>query len=59
MENVQDQAFDSDMIRYKETKKLTREQGENYTTSYLLDYHFFKNGYRLIVVNFGKKKISR
>ena len=48
--NFYDQAIDSDIKRYEEIRKLTTEQGEDYTTECLLDYDYFKNHYRLIAV---------
>ena len=35
--NFYDQAIDSDIKRYEETRKLTTGQGEDYTTGCLLD----------------------
>ena len=35
--NFYDQAIDSDIKRYEETRKLTTGQGEDYTTGFLLD----------------------
>ena len=35
--NFYDQAIDSDIKRYEETRKLTTGQGEYYTTGCLLD----------------------
>ena len=43
-----DQPIHSGIKRYKELKKLTTDQDENYTTGCLLDYDFIKNNYRLI-----------
>ena len=36
--NFYDQAIDSDIKRYEEMGKLTKGQGEDYTTGCLLDY---------------------
>ena len=40
--NVIDQANDSDIKRYQETRKLTTREGEDYTTRCLLDYDYIK-----------------
>ena len=40
--NFYDQFIDSDIKRFKERRKLTRGQGEDYTTGYLLDYEYIK-----------------
>ena len=37
MENFYDQAIDSAIKRYEETRKITTGQGEDYTTGCLLD----------------------
>ena len=49
--NISDQPIDSDIKRYKEIRKLTTGQGEDYTTGCLLDYDYIKNYYRLIAVD--------
>ena len=54
--NVYDQAIDTDIKQYKEIRKLTTGQGEDYTTECLLDYEFIKNCYRLIAVNLSRQK---
>ena len=54
--NFYDQAIDTDIKQYKEIRKLTTGQGEDYTTGCLLDYEFIKNCYRLIAVNLSRQK---
>ena len=51
-----EKAIDSDIKQYKEIRKLTRGQGEDYTTGCLLDYNYVKNHYRLITVNLSTQK---
>ena len=46
-----DQATNSNIKRYKEIRKLTAVQSEDYTTGCLLDYECIKNHYRLIAVD--------
>ena len=46
-----DQAIDSDIKWWEEIKKLTTEQGDDYTTRYLLDYGYIKKHYRLTAVD--------
>ena len=43
-----DQTIDSDIRRYKATRKLTPWQSEDYTTECMLDYEYIKNYYRLL-----------
>ena len=51
-----DQPIDSDIKEYKEIRKLTIGQGENYTTGFLLDDDYIKNHYRLIAANLSRQK---
>ena len=50
------QAIGSDIKWYKEIRKLTTGQGEDYTIGCLLDYNYIKNHYRLIVVDLSRQK---
>ena len=54
--NFYDQPIHSDIKRYKEIRKLTIGQGEDYTAEFLLDYDYIKNHYRLIAVDLNKQK---
>ena len=54
--NFYDQPIDADIKRYKEIRKLTTGQGENYPTGCLLDYEYIKNHYRLIAVDMSRQK---
>ena len=49
--NFYDKAIDSDIKWYKEIRKLTTGQGEDYTTGCLLDCNYIKNHYRLIAID--------
>ena len=51
-----DQAIDSDIKWWEEIKKLTTEQGDDYTTRYLLDYGYIKKHYRLTAVDLSRQK---
>ena len=44
------------MKRYEEIRKLTTEQGEDYTTGCLLDYDYLKNQYKLIAIDLSGQK---
>ena len=50
------QAIDSDIKWYKEIRKLTTGQGEDYTIGCLLDYNYIKNHYILIAVDLSRQK---
>ena len=49
-------SIDSDIKQYKEIKKLTTRQGEDFTTGCLLDYEYIKHHYRLIAVDLSTQK---
>ena len=51
-----DRANDSDIKRYEEIRKLTTEQGEYYTSGYLMDYDCNRNHYRQIAVDLSRQK---
>ena len=43
--------------QYKEIKKLTTSQGEDYTTGCLLDYGYIKNHYRLLAFDLSRRNV--
>ena len=43
--NFYNRVNDSEIKQYKEIRKLTTGQGEDYTTGSLLDYEYIKNNY--------------
>ena len=51
-----DQTIDLDIQRYKEIRKVTTGEEEDYTTGCLLDYEYIKNNYRLIAIDLSKQK---
>ena len=51
-----DQPTDSDIKQNEDIKKLTKGQGEDYTTRCLLDYEYIKNHNRLIAVDLSRQK---
>ena len=47
----------TDLIKqYDEVRKVSTGYGDDYTTRSLLDYAYFKDNYRLIVVDLTKQK---
>ena len=42
--------------KLEENRKLTKRQGEDYTTACLLDYDYIKNHYRLITFDLSRQK---
>ena len=53
---INGQPIDSDIKKYKEIRKLTIAQHEDYTTGCLLDCQYIKNNYKLIAVHLSRQK---
>ena len=51
-----DRANDSDVKRYKEIRKLTVGQSQDYTTGCLLDYECIKNHYNLVAIDWIRQQ---
>ena len=43
-------------VTYKNIRKIATGQGDDYTTGCLLDYIYFKNYYKMIVVDLSKQQ---
>ena len=54
--NFYDQSIRDEFRKYDEIRKITRGQGDDYTTRCLLNYQYFKDHYNLIAVYLTKKK---
>ena len=54
--NFYDEASDSNIKQYNEIRKLTKGQGEDYTTGCLLDYDYIKNRYKLTAADLSRLK---
>ena len=53
--NFFDQTIKNNKITY-ENRKIANGQGDDYTTGCLLDYIYFKDYYRIIVVDLSKQQ---
>ena len=53
--NFYDQTINDLIKQYDEVRKVSIGQGDDYTTGCLLDYAYFKDNYRLIVVDLSKQ----
>ena len=42
---------------YNEIRKISKRQGDDYTTGCLLDFAYFERNYRLIAVDLSKQKV--
>ena len=54
--NFFDQPIKNNKITYENIRKIANCQGDDYTTGYLLDYIYFKNYYKMIVVDLSKQQ---
>ena len=45
----------NDKVRYENIRKIAIGQGDNYTTSCLLDYIYFKSYHKMITVDLIKQ----
>ena len=51
-----DQTIKNDFRTYGNTQKIATGQGDDYTYWCLLDYPYFKEYYKLIVINLSKQQ---
>ena len=51
-----DQPVKNDLITYDNIRKIATVQGDDYTTGCLLDHNYFKNYYKMIVIDLGKQQ---
>ena len=54
--NLFDQPINSNLKTYDNIRKIATGQGDDYTTGCLLDYTYFKNYYKMIVVDLSKQQ---
>ena len=54
--NFFDQPINSLNKTYENIRKITIGQGDDYTTGCLLDYSYFKENYKLIVIDLSKQQ---
>ena len=51
-----DQPVRNNLITYGSNKKFAKCQGDDYTTVCLVDYNYFKNCYKMIVIDLSKQQ---
>ena len=56
MEKKYYQPISSNVKQYEEIRKLTTDQGSDYTVGCFLDYEYIKIHYRVIAVNLRRQK---
>ena len=54
--NFYDQSINDLIKQYDEVRKISTGQGDDYTTGCLLNFAYFKKGYRLIAADLSKQK---
>ena len=54
--NFYDQSINGLIKQYDEARKLSKGQGDDYTTGCLLDYVYFKDAFRIITSDLIKQK---
>ena len=42
---------------YENIRKIATDQGDDYTTGYLVDYPHFKDNYQMIAIDLSKLKV--
>ena len=55
--NVFDQPINSNLKTYENIRKVATGQGDDYRTGCLLDYSYFKENYRIIVIDLSKQQV--
>ena len=52
--NFYDQPINDSIKQYNKIRKISKVQGDDYTTGCLLDFSYFEKNYRIIVGNLSK-----
>ena len=55
-QNFFDKSVRNDLITYNNIRKIKKVQRDDYTTSCLLDYSYFKKYYKMITIWLGKQE---
>ena len=51
-----DQPVKNSKITYENIREIDTGQGDDYTTGFLLDYTYFKDYYKMILVDLSKRQ---
>ena len=54
--NFFDQPINSELKTYENIRKIATGKGNDYTTSCLLDYSYFKDNYKMIAIDLSKQQ---
>ena len=55
--NVFDQPINSNLKTYENIRRITTGSGDDYLTGCLLDYFYFNDHYKMIVMNLNKQQV--
>ena len=55
--NFFDQPINSDLKTYENIRRIATGQGDDYTTGCLLNYFYFKDHYKMIVIDLSKQQV--
>ena len=55
-ENFFDQPIKDNEVTYENIRKVATGKGDNYTTGCLLDYTYFRDGYKMIAVDLSRQQ---
>ena len=55
--NFFDQHINSDLKTYENIRRIATGQGDDYTTGCLLDYSYFKENYKMVVIDLSKQQV--
>ena len=55
--NAFDQPINSELKTYENVRKIATGRGDDYTTSCLLDYSYFKENYKMIAIDLSKQQV--
>ena len=53
-----DQPINSELKTYENIRNIDTGQGDDFTTSCLLDYSYFKENYKMIAIDLSKQQVS-
>ena len=54
--NFFDQTIKNGIKTYENIQKITTGEGDDYTTSCLLDYNYFKRHYKMLAIDLSKEQ---
>ena len=58
VKNIFDQPINSNLKTYKNIRRITTDQGDDYTTGCLLDYSYFNDYYKMIATDLSKQQVT-